>query len=205
MLHFETPLPPPGLFDLFGRPKGRRVRSPFAARPTTRPERAHPERFYLHVRSVAADGFAHLFQFGLVNDRGDVAVNVFVRGRSPVNGCDQAGDGAEPPPVPAIWWDQLAEAMEPCRDAWIIAFGRTLHGSFLPASVRDATASLDCARARFVKFAKRRGLAAAPGDILDVNDARRLIGLPPVRTADAASRAQGLRELWRWMDLAERA
>lgn len=204
MLHFETPLPPPGLFDLFGRSRGRRVPGPLAAPPPVRPEPAHPERYYLHVRSISADGFAHLFQFGLVDDRGDVAVNVFVRGRSPVTGADEAGEDLEAPPIPAIWWDQLTEAMAPCRNAWIIAFGRTLHGSFLPAPVREAATSLDCGRARFMKFARRRGLIAAPGDILDVNDARRLIGLPPVRSADAASRAQGLRELWRWMDQAER-
>ena len=204
MLHFNPHLPPPGIFDLFGRTLGRRVRNPFSPLSDARPGAAHPERYYLHVRSVSADGFAHLFQFGLVDDQGDVAANVFVRGRSPVAGSDQGVDDGDPPPVPAIWWDQLEEAMEPCRGAWIIAFGRTLHGSFLPSGVRDDVTSLDCGRARFMKFARRRGLAVSPGQIVGVNDARRLVGLPPVRSADAASRAQGLRDLWRWMDLAER-
>lgn len=206
MLQFDAHLPPPGLFGLFGRTLGRRVRNPFVAEGAPRPEEVHAERYFLHVRSISADGFAHLFQFGLVDDQGNVAVNVFVRGRSPVTGpdLDDPGDAGDAPPVPAIWWDQLAEAMEPCRGAWIIAFGRTLHGSFLPAAVRGEVTGLDCGRARFMKFARRRGLAVSPGTLLDINDARRLVGLPPVRSADAASRAQGLRELWRWMDLSER-
>lgn len=204
MLRFDPHLPPPGVFNLFGRSPGRRVGHPFVAGSGARPQAVHPERYYLHVRSVSADGFAHLFQFGLVDDRGDVAVNVFVRGRSPVVGGEDGAPNADPPPVPAIWWDQLETAMAPCRGAWIIAFGRTLHGSFLPVGVRDDVTSLDCGRARFMKFARRRGLAVEPGQIVDVNDARRLVGLPPVRSADAAGRAQGLRELWRWMDQAER-
>lgn len=205
MLRFDPHLPPPGVFDLFGRSIGRRVRNPFVSGSGARPQEIYPERYYLHVRSVSADGFAHLFQFGLVDDHGDVAVNIFVRGRSPVIGHEAGEDESDPPPMPAIWWDQLEEAMEPCRGAWIIAFGRTLHGSFLPAGLRDDVTSLDCGRARFMKFARRSGLTVAPGQIVDVNDARRLVGLPPVRSADAAGRAQGLRELWRWMDQAERS
>ena len=195
-------LPPPALFALFRDASGGRA---FRASPSSRgggrPVAPRADRYFLHVRAVAADGFANLFQFALADDSGGVAVSVFVRGRDPVDdllGPPAAADA--PPPVPTITWAALDEALAPCRGAWIIAFGRMLHGSFLPVATRAGVASLDCARARFLKVARRRGLGLSPGDVGDLNDARRLIGLPPVRSADAAQRALGLRELWRWMD-----
>ena len=192
-------LPPPSLFGLFGRPQT--PASPhgqprFCGR---RPPESRPDRLFLHVRSVSADGFAHLFQFALVDDGGNVAASVFAHGRSPVI-SGEADDADDAPPIPAVWWEELDAALGCCRGAWIIAFGRVLHGSFLPSATRESAAGLDCARARFMKVARRRGLRPAPGDILDLNDARRLVGLPPVRSPDAALRALGLRELWRWMD-----
>lgn len=195
-------LPPPALFALFGRGPSPRDARPGKRADDGRPGEVRPDRFFLHVRSVSADGFAHLFQFALVDDYGNVAVSVFVRGRSPV-GEEPADPNDGPPPIPAITWDQLEEAMQPCKDAWIVAFGRVLHGSFLPEAIRGEIASLDCARARFAKVARRRGIHVGPADLSDVNDARRLIGLPPVRSPDAALRAMGLRELWRWMDAIE--
>lgn len=190
-------LPPPALFTLF--------RDGFGAASTPRADR-RPRvrcagRYFLHVRAVAADGFANLFQFALADDSGGVAVSVFVRGRDPGSNLpeDEPDTGAAPP-VPVLTWTALDDALAPCRGAWIIAFGRMLHGSFLPAATREGAAGLDCARARFLKVARRRGLAIGPGDVGDLNDARRLVGLPPVRSADAAQRALGLRELWRWMD-----
>lgn len=184
---------------LFGLIPGSRSRTPGFGR---RPAAMRPGRLFLHVRSVSADGFAHLFQFALVDANGEAAVSVFVRGRSPVREtADPAWEpGDAPPPIPAITWDQLDSALEPCRNAPIVAFGRTLHGSFLPARTREAIVRLDCARARFDRVARRIGIPVRPGDVADLNDARRLIGLPPVRSQDAAQRAMGLRELWTWMD-----
>lgn len=197
-------LPPPALFALFGRAPSRPGSRSKKGGDSRRPEAARTDRFFLHVRSVTADGFSHLFQFALVDDLGNVTVSVFVRGRSPVEPRTSAThDG--PPPIPAITWDQLDEALKPCRGAWIVAFGRVLHGSFLPEAIRGEVASLDCARARFTKVARRRGIHVGPTEISDVNDARRLVGLPPVRSPDAALRALGLRELWRWMDAVEDA
>lgn len=205
MQTLDQHLPPPALFALFSRtpPGGRKT--PRAGAEGRRPGEARTDRFFLHVRSVSADGFAHLFQFALVDDLGNVAVSVFVRGRSTVadEADPQDADSGPPPPIPAITWDQLEEAMRPCKDAWIVAFGRVLHGSFLPEATRREIASLDCARARFIKVARRRGIHVGPGDLVDLNDARRLVGLPPVRSPDAALRALGLRELWRWMDAVE--
>lgn len=190
---------PARLFGLF--PATRSPTPAFGRRPAA----TRPGRFFLHVRSVSADGFAHLFQFALVDANGEAAVSVFVRGRSPVGGAaDPAWEpGDAPPPIPAITWDQLDAALEPCRNAPIVAFGRMLHGSFLPAETREAIVRLDCARARFERIARRVGVRARPGDVADLNDARQLIGLPPVRSQDAAQRAMGLRELWTWMDKVE--
>lgn len=187
------------LFDLF--PPTRSRTRVFGRRPA----RMRPGRLFLHVRSVSADGFAHLFQFALVDANGEAAVSVFVRGRSPVGEAVDATSarGDPPPPIPAITWDHLDAALKPCRDAPIVAFGRTLHGSFLPAETREAIARLDCARARFEQVARRVGVRVRPGDVADLNDARQLIGLPPVRSQDAAQRAMGLRELWIWMDKVE--
>ncbi|MDP2260524.1 MAG: hypothetical protein Q8J89_12505 [Caulobacter sp.] len=176
------------------------IRRPQAPPFGRRPAEKRPDRFFLHVRSVSADGFAHLFQFALVDDDGEAAVSVFVCGRSPVRDAIVPAVGDAPPPIPAITWDQLDTALEPCGNASIIAFGRTLHGSFLPAATRGAIAGLDCARARFERAARRVGIRVRPGDVGDLNDARQLIGLPPVRSPDAALKAMGLRELWTWMD-----
>ncbi len=188
-------LPPPARFALFQPPRRQRFGLPVIIRPSDRPREVRPNQYFLHVRSVSADGFSHLFQFAVVDEPGNVVVSVFARGRSPVRGGQ-----ALPPPLPAIWWEQLDEALAPCNGGWLVAFGRTLHGAFLPESIKDQAASLDCARARFIKVARRRGIKVGVGDVADVNDARRLVGLPPVRSLDAALRALGLRELWRWMD-----
>lgn len=205
MQSLDQHLPPPALFALFSRGPSRGRSSVLTGAGNRRPGEARTDRFFLHVRSVSADSFAHLFQFALVDDFGNVAVSVFVRGRSIVDDepQDDTADSGPPPPIPAITWDQLDEALAPCKDAWIIAFGRVLHGSFLPEATRRHIATLDCARARFIKTARRRGIHVGPGDLADLNDARRAVGLPPVRSPDAALRALGLRELWRWMDAVE--
>jgi hypothetical protein len=176
-------------------PWARRLGLPVEIKPSPRPSEARPNQMFLHVRSVGADGFAHLFQFAIVNADGNVVVSVFARARSPI----QAG-GTSCPTLPSVWWDQLEEALKPCHGGWLISFGRGLHGGFLPLGTKEGVASLDCARERFLKVARRRGLKVGPGEVVDLNDARRLIGLPPVRSPDAALQALGLRELWRWMD-----
>lgn len=163
-----------------------------------RPAETVRRRYFLHVRSAAADGRRHLFQFALADDEGNVALSAFARGPSPVGGPwleDEEGHGAD-----ALSWDELEAALRPCRSAWVVAFGKRLHGDLLPSAVRGQVARMDCARSRFLRVARRRGLAVSPGDLLDLNDARRLIGLAPVRSPDAALRALALRELWRWMD-----
>lgn len=191
-------LPPPARFSLFGR------RAPAALGKPLRPPEPHLERLFLHVRSVSADGFEHLFQFALVDDAGNVTVSVFARARTAVDAPDLDAYAAVSP-IPAIPWSELDAALRPARGAALVAFGRVLHGSFLPPKVREAAAGLDCARARFVKIARRAGIRLGPGDVADLNDARGLVGLPPVRSPDAALRALGLRELWRWMDAQDQA
>lgn len=188
---------PAALFDFRRRPAA----PPAWAGQWRRPCEVHPERLFLHVRAVEAPGYEHLFQFALARDDGEIAASVHVRGRD----ADSGGRSAAPlePPVPILDWLQLAQTLDSCRGGWVVAFGRVLHGAFLPPETRQAIDRLDCARARFLKVAKRRGVRVRPGDVGDLNDARRLIGLPPVRSPDAAAQALGLRELWRWMDWAE--
>jgi hypothetical protein len=164
------------------------------------PAPAPARRCYLHVRSMAADGSNHLFQFAMVDDAANVAFSVFASAPSPV--------GLPPPdaaPAPeraarALNWGELDAAMRPFRGAQVVAFGRLTQGAFLPPRTRAEIAGLDCARTRFLKLARRNGIKVDPGDLLDVNDARRLIGLPIVRSSDAALRALALRELCLWMD-----
>lgn len=176
-------------------PWARRLGLPVEIKPSQRPRQVRPNQMFLHVRSVGSDGFAHLFQFAIVDAPGNVVVSVFARARSPIR-----PGGTCCPGLPSIWWDQLEEALKPAHGGWLISFGRNLHGGFLPLGTKEGAASLDCARERFMKVARRRGLKLGPGDVIDMNDARRLIGLPPVRSPDAALQALGLRELWRWMD-----
>lgn len=165
-----------------------------------RGEDAQPreDRYFLHVRSVRADGREHLFQFALVDDFGNVIVSVFASRASPVFG------GADPeamvPDPPTVLWERLHHLLSPCQGAELIVFGQALQGTLLPYGVRQDVARLDCARARFIRVARRRGMRVRPGEVLDLNDARRLAGLPIIRSCDAALRALGLRELWRWMD-----
>ena len=75
--------------------------------PSRRPSESRPNQMFLHVRSVGADGFAHLFQFAIVNADGDVVVSVFARARSPI----RAG-GTSCPGLPSVWWDQLEDALK---------------------------------------------------------------------------------------------
>lgn len=187
----ERLLPPPARFAFTGGEPGawsHRV-----------PPMAHAERYYLHVRSVAADGVTHLFQFAMVDAAANVALSVFASAPSPVGEPAPEGTPAETP-IQALDWAGLDAAMRPFKGAQVVAFGRVIQGSFLPPRACAEIAGLDCARARFLKLARRRGLRADPGALLDFNDARVLVGLPPVRSPDAALRALGLRELCLWMD-----
>jgi hypothetical protein len=187
----ERLLPPPAMFAFAGAepgPWGRRA-----------PPMAPPDLYYLHVRSVAADGISHLFQFAMVDAAANVALSAFARAPSPVG--DPAPDGLPAEArVQALDWPGLDAALRPFKGALVVAFGRLIQGSFLPPGACAAIAGLDCARARFLKIARRRGFRVDPGDLVDVNDARRAVGLPAVRSPDAALRALGLRELCLWMD-----
>ena len=183
--------PPPARFAFTGGESGAWSRR---APPT-----AHAERYCLHVRSVAADGVTHRFQFAMVDADADVALSVFASAPSPVG--EPAPDGAPAEtPIQALDWAGLDAAMRPFKGAQVVAFGRLIQGSFLPPRACAEIAGLDCARAHFLKLARRRGLRADPGAVLDFNDARVIVGLPPVRSPDAALRALGLRELCLWMD-----
>lgn len=163
------------------------------------PPLARPDRYYLHVRSVAADGSTHLFQFAMADEAGNVALSVFARAPSPVGEPAPDGTPAEAP-IQALDWAGLDAAMRPFKGALVVAFGRLIQGSFLPPKACAEIAGLDCARARFVKAARRRGFRVDPAELADLNDARRVVGLPTIRSPDAALRALGLRELCQWMD-----
>jgi len=179
-----------------------RLRSPLPARASGPVRRPAPQpdngRFFLHVRSVEANGAHHLFQFALVDDLGNVTVSVFASRASPVIGAADPQDVA--PRSPAVLWEQLHEALSPCHGASLVVFGQALQGSLLPYGTSQAVAGVTCARARFLKAARRRGIRVGPGEVTDLNDARRIVGLPILRSPDAAVRGLGLRELWRWMD-----
>ncbi|HYD44140.1 MAG TPA: hypothetical protein VEA79_02615 [Phenylobacterium sp.] len=158
---------------------------------------ARAERYFMHVRSVHADGARHLFQFALVDDEPNVIASVFASRASPVIGG--APEAVAPDP-PTVLWERLDDLLSPCHGAHLVVFGQALQGSLLPYGLRQDVGRMECARERFMKAARRRGLRVRPGDILDLNDARCLAGLPIIRSPDAALQALGLRELWRWMD-----
>jgi hypothetical protein len=95
---------------------------------------------------------------------------------------------------------ELDHALRVCHGCSVVAFGRLPQGALLTAPARMGILGLDCARARFVKVARRRGIAVRADDLIGVNDALGLAGLPLVRSPDAALRALGLRQLCLWMD-----
>ncbi|MDR3511568.1 MAG: hypothetical protein P4L73_08040 [Caulobacteraceae bacterium] len=187
----ERLLPPPAMFAFpDAAPAGWCERTPPLAR---------PDRYYLHVRSVAANASTHLFQFAMADEAGNVALSLFVRAPSPVG--EPAPDGMPADaPIVGVDWAGLDAALLPFKGALVVTFGRLVQGAFLPPNACAEIAGLDCARARFVKTARRRGLRVDPAELADVNDARRLVGLPTVRSPDAALRALSLRELCLWMD-----
>jgi hypothetical protein len=171
--------------------------------PQTEPRRGPPDwdadRGYLHIRSVAADGVWHLMQYAVVDDAANVLLSAFVRAASPV-GLPTPAAQAAMAAAHALDADGLAAAMRMCRGLRLSAFGAGLSRGLLPPAVAASLGGLDCARERFVKVARRQGLRLAPGDPADANDARRLVGLPPERSEDAALRALALRGLCHWME-----
>lgn len=184
-------LPPPAL-----RAFARGADTPGAGRA---PCLVQPDHYFLHVRSVAADGASHLFQFAMADEAGSVALSAFARAPSPVGEPTPDATPREAP-ARALDWAGLDAALRPFEGAVVTAFGRLSQGSFLPPGACAGIAGLDCARARFLKVARRRGYRVGPEDLVDANDARRAVGLPPIRSPDAALRALGLRELCLWMD-----
>lgn len=173
-----------------------------------RPPELNLDQMFLHVRTAAADAQARLMQYAIVDGAGQVRLSLFAR-----LAMAQAGALAEPslePPLepmgpgrltPSLSTPQALEAaLRICDGAAMVTFGRFPQGQLLPRSAKARVRSLDCARVRFLKVAQARGLTASGGEVLCVNDALRLAGLPPVRSPDAALRALGLRQLSLWMD-----
>ncbi len=164
-----------------------------------RPPDLDADRGYLHIRSVAADGAWHLMQYAVVDDGANVLLSAFVRAASPV-GEPTARAREAMAAAHALDAEGLAAAMRLCRGLRLTAFGASLNRGLLPPAVAAGLAGMDCARDRFLEVARRRRLRLAPGDPIDANEARRLVGLPPERSEDAALRALALRGLCRWMD-----
>ncbi|MBS0410090.1 MAG: hypothetical protein JSR86_09255 [Proteobacteria bacterium] len=177
------------------------------AQPRRAPISREPDHAYLCIRSVAADGQRHLMQYAVADDLGSVLLSAFVRTDSPVGYPDAAARAAVEAGH-ALDSQGLAAAMRLCRGLRLTAFGAGLSRGLLPPEVSAGLAGLDCARERFLKVARRQGLRLAPGEPADLNEARRLVGLPPERSEDAALRALALGGLCRWMSehapLAER-
>ena len=164
-----------------------------------RPPDLDADRGYLHIRSVAADGAWHLMQYAVVDDSASVLLSAFVRAASPVGEPTQRAREAMAA-AHALDAEGLAAAMRLCRGLRLTAFGAGLNRGLLPPAVAASLAGMDCARERFLEVARHRRLRLAPGDPMDANEARRLVGLPPERSEDAALRALALRGLCRWMD-----
>jgi len=168
------------------------------AEPRRAPVGLETDHAYLCVRSVAADGERHLMQYAVADDLGSVLLSVFVRSESPVGRPDAASRAAVAAGH-ALDSQGLAAAMRLCRGLRLTAFGAGLSRGLLPPDVAASLAGLDCARERFLKVARLQGLRLAPGEPADLNEARRLVGLPPERSDDAALRALALGGLCRWM------
>lgn len=170
---------------------------------TDEPRRRAPEpqvdRAWLHIRSVAADGERHLLQYAVADDFGDVMLSVFVRVESPVGEPTEAARAAVAAGH-ALDWRGLEAALSVCVGLRLTAFGAPLAWGLLPTRAAERFAGLDCARERFIRLARRQRLRLPPGEPVEANDARALVGLPPERNADAALRALALRGLCRWMD-----
>lgn len=172
---------------------------PIADDPRRRPRELHADRGWLHIRSVAADGERHLLQYAVADDFGDVLLSVFVRMPSPVGEPTEAARAAVAAGH-ALDWSGLEEALSVCAGLKLTAFGASLCWGLLPTWAAERFAALDCARERFIRLARSRRLRLPPGEPLEANDARVLVGLPPERSADAALRALALRDLCLWMD-----
>jgi hypothetical protein len=164
-----------------------------------RPPELDANQAYLHVRSVAADGERHLMQYAVVDGAANVLISVFVRSLSPVGEATEAARAAVAG-AHAVDEAGLAAAMRACRGLRLTAFHASLCRGLLPPAAAVELAGLESARDRFVVLARRRGLRLAPGEPEDANAARRLVGLPPERSEDAAMRALALRGLCLWMD-----
>lgn len=163
------------------------------------PPEPQSDRAWLHIRSVAADGERHLLQYAVADDFGDVRLSVFVRVPSPVGEPTDAARAAVAAGH-ALDWAGLEGALAVCAGLRLTAFGAALAWGLLPTRAAERFAALDCARQRFVKLARHRRLRLPPGEPVEANDARALVGLPRERSADAALKALALRGLCHWMD-----
>jgi hypothetical protein len=172
---------------------------PLADEARRRPREPQPDRAWLHIRSVAADGERHLLQYAVADDFGDVMLSAFVRVESPVGEANDETRAAVAAGH-ALDWRGLESALFVCAGLKLTAFGAALAWGLLPTRAAERFAALDCARERFLHLARRQRLRLPPGEPVEANDARALVGLPPERSADAAHKALALRSLCRWMD-----
>lgn len=158
------------------------------------------DQLFLHIRAVTVDSDSRLMQYAIADGLGQVRVSLFAR--LPLHANASALQTEPPRPgrlIPsAATISELDTALRLCAGADLITFGREAQGALLTASARRGARSLDCARTRFLKVARRRGLDVSPQ--IALNDALSLAGLPQVRSPDAALRALGLRHLSLWMD-----
>jgi hypothetical protein len=196
----DLQLPPPG--HVF-QPRPAPVR---AGRVGHSPHRQAPElqleQMFLHVRVAAADLSGRLLQYAVVDAVGQVRLSLFAQlptdPRYPVPPLEPLGPARLTPSISTP--RALEAALGVCEGCAVLTFVRAPQGALLPRSVMAGAKSLDCARTRFLKVARQRGLRVQESELTSVNDALRLTGLPPVRSPDAALRALGLRQLSLWMD-----
>jgi hypothetical protein len=158
---------------------------------------AADDHVYFSVRSLGFSGPSHLLQYAFADDL--TPVRAAPRPPGP--------PGQEPPEDLAI--EPLEpEALTPllarvCAGARLVAFGRVLQGSLLPAQSARAAYSVDCAWRRFIRLSRQRRFAVDRNEPVTLSDAMTIAGLPPLESADAAVRALAIRDLWAWMDRVE--
>jgi hypothetical protein len=194
---FSPRSPPPARVDLALRSHGRRGGLDEGERPS-----AATDHVYFSVRSLGFSGPSHLLQYAFVDDRGNIVlstVSALPRPNGPA-GCEPPEDLAIEPLEPEALAALLGRV---CPGARLVAFGRVLQGSLLPASSARAAYSVDCAWRRFMRLSRQRRMAVDRNAPVTLPDAMAIAGLPPLESGDAGLRALAIRDLWTWMDRVE--
>ncbi len=195
---FSPQSPPPARVDLALRGRGQWAgRSGDSERPS-----AADDHVYFSVRSMGFSGPNHLLQYAFVDDRGNIVlstVSAVPRPPGPA-GCEPPEDLAIEPLEPEALTSLLGRV---CPGARLVAFGRVLQGSLLPAQSARAAHSVDCAWRRFMRLSRQRRMAVDRDAPVTLPDAIAIAGLPPLESADAGLRALAIRDLWSWMDRVE--